>query len=191
MTTEEIQSVNQVIGVLAQETQMMAKVNPELLSGAVEDFVDRVISKTVDDHYRGNDIAQRWGEIFRDSCKTRVCRDNVSTAAAEPGIGLKDGGPHLLFAETWAALANCELTRKIGKLSPDQMGEIAALCSQNLLKWSQTGYRMDWHPLETDKQSVDRLAPVGCWTTDWMKNRIPLTSDAPKARKKKFWQFWK
>jgi hypothetical protein len=188
MTTEEIQRVNEVVGMLAQEAQTMAKGSPELLSGSAEDFVDRLISRTVDSHYKGNDIVQRWGGIFRDSCKARAYRDNVANAVAGPGIGLKDGGPHLLFAETWTALADCELTRKMGALTPDQLAEIASLCGENLLKWSQAGFRLDWHPMEAGKQSVDRSAPVGSWTADWMKTRIP--SAAP-ARKKKFWQFWK
>jgi hypothetical protein len=191
MTTEEIQSVNQVIGILAEETRTMAKGKPELLLGTPEDFVEGLISRTIDDRYQGNDIVRRWGEVFRDSYKAGTYRDKVAAAAAEPGVGLKDGGPHLLFAEAWAALASCELTRKIGALSPDQLGEVAVLCSQNLLKWSQAGYRMDWHPLEADKQSIDRSSPVGRWTSDWMKTRIPSTSDAPKAGKKRFWQFWK
>lgn len=189
MTTEETQSVNQAIGILAEETRMMAKGNRELLSGSATDFVEGLISKAISDHYKGNDIVQRWGEVFRDSYKAGTYKDKVVVASAEPGVGLKDGGPHLLFAEAWAALAGCELTRKIGTLSSDQMGEVADLCSQNLLKWSQAGYRMDWHPLETDKQVVDQSSPVGSWTADWMKSRIPPTVGA--ARKKKFWQFWK
>lgn len=191
MTTEETQSVNRAIGILAEETRMMAKGNPELLSGSAANFVEGLISKAISDHYKGNDIVQRWGEVFRDSYKAGTYKDKVVAAAAEPVVGLKDGGPHLLFAEAWAALAGCELTRKIGALSPDQMSEVAVLCSQSLLKWSQAGYRMDWHPLETDKQVVDQSSPVGSWTADWMKSGIPSTSDAPKAGKKRFWQFWK